>query len=98
MGDRGYKDAEKMFQDEGIKFIRPPSVSAGNALPKDIAIQAKSIASLRINVERVIGKVRSFEIVSKYTRIKSHYRKYVDYYILIACGLANMLKPIYDSK
>lgn len=97
MGDRGYKDLDEFFRTNGIPFIRPPSVMTGTKLPKDVALKAKEVASLRINVERTIRKLRGFSLIAKYSQIHAKYRKYLDFFIIIAAGLANMQKPIYKT-
>lgn len=94
MGDRGYKDCDKMFREANVNFIRPPSVIAGKKLDKKTAVEAKVIASLRINVERAIGKIRTFKIIEKYNLLPSKFRKYFDYFVVIAAALSNMLKPL----
>ncbi len=94
MADRGFKDCEKMFRDADITMIRPPSVITGEKLPKNVAVEAKMIASLRINIERTIRKLRGFKIISKYSQIPSKYRKYINYFVTISAALANMANPL----
>lgn len=58
LADRGFKHLEQTLHAKGMKLIRPPSVSAGTKLSKTEVRQTKIIASLRIDIERVIRRLR----------------------------------------
>lgn len=98
MGDRGFKDCDQFFKAANVNFVRPPSVIAGQVLDKETAIEAKIIASVRINVERAIGRIRNFKICGKYSVITAKMRKYFDDCVIIAAALANLLKPMIQNE
>ncbi|KAF9796731.1 hypothetical protein SFRURICE_014555 [Spodoptera frugiperda] len=52
--------------------------------------QAKRIAALRINVERVISRLREFHILLPHACVDHHLVPVIDDIIIIACGLINM--------
>jgi DDE superfamily endonuclease/Helix-turn-helix of DDE superfamily endonuclease len=58
MADRGFKGLEGVLDLQGVKLVRPPSISGGKPMSKDECSSGKKIAALRIHVERYIGKVR----------------------------------------
>ncbi|KAJ8959562.1 hypothetical protein NQ317_000755, partial [Molorchus minor] len=60
MADRGFKNVTNILQQ---KKTVPPSVSAATPSSADEVKQSKRIAALRVHVERVIGRLREFNIL-----------------------------------
>lgn len=55
LADRGFKDIEVEVVSRGGKLLKPPSTEAGKIYTSEEAKLCKSIAAVRIHVERVIG-------------------------------------------
>lgn len=90
MADRGFKDISHLLIKKNCTLIRPPSVSTATACTKEEVKQAKRIAALRINVERVISRLREFHILLPHACVDHHLVPVIDDIIIIACGLINM--------
>ncbi|CAH2100898.1 unnamed protein product [Euphydryas editha] len=90
MADRGFKHVEQYLRQHGVQLVRPPSVIAGNKLTKTEARETKQIASLRIHIERVIRRLREFNIMKPHACLNSTFIKILDDDITIACGLINL--------
>lgn len=94
MADRGFKHIEYLLQKKGCTLIRPPSVSSNSNLTKSEVIETKRIASLRIHIERVIGRLREFEFLTPHARIPYQTLDIIDEIVLIAAALINLQTPI----
>lgn len=90
MADRGFKHVEQYLRQHGVLLVRPPSVIAGNKLTKTEARETKQIASLRIHIERVIRRLREFNMLKPHACLNSKFLKVLDDVITIACGLINL--------
>ncbi|KAJ8913398.1 hypothetical protein NQ315_008791 [Exocentrus adspersus] len=64
MADRGFKNIDSMLVPLNCKLIRPPSTSSGVKGTKEEVKLSKRIASLRIHIERVIRRLREFEMLN----------------------------------
>ncbi|KAL4702214.1 hypothetical protein ACJJTC_004620 [Scirpophaga incertulas] len=94
LADRGFKHIEQILHEKGIKLLRPPSVIAGAKLSKAEVRQTKIIASLRINVERVIRRLREFHMLKQHSVINNNLIRVLDHVIIIACALINLQDSI----
>ncbi|XP_047034147.1 uncharacterized protein LOC124640422 [Helicoverpa zea] len=90
MADRGFKHVEPYLRKQGVQLVRPPSVTTGSKLSKNEARETKKIASLRIHVERVIRRLREFNMLKPHACINSNLVKVLDDVITIACCLINL--------
>ncbi|CAG4963203.1 unnamed protein product [Colias eurytheme] len=90
MADRGFKHVEVYLRRMGVKLVRPPSVVSGCKLSKAEAKETKQIASLRIHVERVIRRIREFNMLKPHACLNLSLVKVLDDVITIACGLINL--------
>lgn len=90
MADRGFKHVEQYLRKEGIKLVRPPSVVTGAKLSKGEVKETKQIASLRIHIERVIRRLREFNMLKPHACVNLHLVKALDEVIVIACALINL--------
>jgi len=57
-------------------------------------LETKRIASLRIHIERVIGRLREFKTLKPHVLMHLSLVSNVDDIITIACALINLQKPI----
>ncbi|GBP74278.1 hypothetical protein EVAR_58556_1 [Eumeta japonica] len=90
MADRGFKHVEQYLRKEGVQLVRPPSVTTGAKLSKSEVRETKQIASLRIHVERVIRRLREFNMLKPHACVNHNLVKVLDDVITIACGLVNI--------
>lgn len=90
MSDRGFKNISHLLQQKGCELVRPPSVAAGTRSTAEEVKHAKRIAALRIHVERVIGRLREFNMLLPHACIDNHLIPNFDYVINIACGIINL--------
>jgi len=93
MADRGFKNIDHMLSLRKCKLVRPPSVSQSKIFKQEV-LETKRIASLRIHIERVIGRLREFSTLKPHALLHINLVSNVDEIIIIACGLINLQKPI----
>ena len=94
MADRGFKNIESILQKKHCSLIRPPSVSEATTPSKEEALETKRVASLRIHVERVIGRIRVYQMLRPHACLNLRYLNIIDDVIQIVCGLINLQSPI----
>lgn len=97
MADRGFKHIENFLNRKGCLLIRPPSVSEGKPSTKDEVLETKRIASLRIHIERVIGRVGEYEMLKPHATLCSYHMKAIDDIMYVVCGLIKLQYPIIKS-
>jgi hypothetical protein len=90
MADRGFKHVEQYLRKEGVQLVRPPSVVTGAKLSKSEVKETKQIASLRIHVERVIRRLREFNMLKPHACLNTNFVKILDDVIVIACAFINL--------
>lgn len=90
MADRGFKHIAPLLIPKRCKLVRPPSVPENTKLEKSEIKESKRIASLRIHVERVIGRIREFSMVDIHSRINHNLLYLMDHIVLIVCGIVNI--------
>lgn len=98
MADRGFKEIESALVPKNIKLIRPPSVYANQKPSKEEVIKSKTIASLRIHIERVIGRIRDFKLLKPHSVVHHKHVGVLDEVVIIACGLVNLQNDIIKKK
>lgn len=96
IADRGFKKIEKLFnkKKKNYSLVRPPSVLSTEKPNKEQTVEAKRIASLRIHIERVIGRLRESDILKPHSCLPLHFMPHIDFMVKIACGLINLQSPI----
>jgi hypothetical protein len=94
LADRGFKSLEATLDAIGLKLQRPPSVYAGRALSKEDCKSGRQIASVRIHVERYIGRLREYQFIAPHATVPIKMIPYVDGAVVVACGLTNMGAPL----
>ncbi|KAL3279859.1 hypothetical protein HHI36_017365 [Cryptolaemus montrouzieri] len=90
MADREFKHVEVCLRKMGVLLVQPPSVVSGVKLTKAEAKETKQIASLRIHVERVIRRLREFNMLKPHACLNLSLVKVLVDVITIACGLINI--------
>ncbi|XP_056636272.1 uncharacterized protein LOC130444923 isoform X1 [Diorhabda sublineata] len=90
MTDKGFKNVSTKLATYGCVLIRPPSVSASTFISKDEILESKRLASLRIHVDRVIGRLREFNMLLPHVRVDLKYLSIFDDVVVIVCGLINL--------
>lgn len=97
LADRGFKEIETLLSAHSIKLLRPPSVYSGTKQTTSEALRSKVIASLRVHVERVIRRVREYNLLKPHSVVNYKYVPYLDEIVLIVCGLINLQGEIIKS-
>lgn len=90
MADRGFKHVEQYLRMHKVQLVRPPSVTTGAKLSKSEVKETKQIASLRIHVERVIRRLREFNMLKLHACLNTNFLKVIDDIIVIACSFINL--------
>lgn len=90
MADRGFKNIDELLSTKNNVLVRPPSVSSKQKSSKEEVKTAKKIASLRIHIERVISRIREFDILKPHATVNLNLVKYLDDIVVIACGIINV--------
>ncbi|XP_045497584.1 uncharacterized protein LOC123695719 [Colias croceus] len=91
MADGGFEHVEVYLSRIGVKLVRLPSVASGCKLTTAEAQETKQIEyTLRIHEERVIRRIREFNILKSHDCLNLSLVKVLDDIITIACGLINL--------
>ncbi|KAG0413524.1 hypothetical protein HPB47_009315 [Ixodes persulcatus] len=75
-----------------IAVVRPPFLHAKKQLSKAEAFATKQVAAARVHVERVIQRMKLLKIASQ--KMPWNSVPIADDVLIIACGLANLSKPV----
>lgn len=98
MADRGFKNLSELLQKKNCHLIRPPSVSANQASSAQEVKETKRIAALRVHVERVIGRLREFNMLRPHACIDNHHIQIADFIIILACGIINIQDHLFKDQ
>lgn len=90
MADRGFKNIKSLLAEKHCELIKPPSVLSTHKPTKSEVLEIKRIASLRIHIERVIGRLREFDFLKPHAVISHNMLSYTDDIIVIASALINL--------
>lgn len=91
LADRGFKDVAPDIMSKGGILIKPPSTTAGMIYTAEEAKHCKTVAAIRIHIERVIGKLRNFVFLKPQNSLLSSKRTYLlEHAITVASGICNM--------
>ena len=94
MADRGFKGIAQHLEKAKCVLIRPPSVASGTISSKEEVRNSKRIASLRIHIERLIRRVREFDMLKPHVCVHHSLIKHLDNIVDIVCGLINLQEPL----
>lgn len=78
---------------EGVHLNIPPFLNNGRLTASE-AHRTEAIARNRIHVERAIGKIKEFKILSF---IPSYLRCYADILVQLSCCLVNLQRPLFKE-
>lgn len=90
LADRGFKEIERELVAKGCKLVRPVSVGKDEKLSKQDVVNMKTVAGLRIHIERVIRRVRVYKFLDMHSCIPLSMLDLVDDIVKIVCGLVNL--------
>ena len=90
LADRGFKNLAGLLHRKGSSLVRPPSVESGTKMSKSDVRKTKQVASVRIHIERVIGRLREFYFLKPHSCIHHNMIKYLDHCTIVACGIINL--------
>ena len=76
-----------VLNEKNCELIRPPSVSSSEKMTADEVIETKRIASLRIHIERVIRRLREYNILEPHSCLDLNVMLYINDIITIVAGL-----------
>ncbi|XP_018307565.1 uncharacterized protein [Mycetomoellerius zeteki] len=94
MADRGFKQIQTILNQNKCELLRPPSISTSTKPTRQEVLKTKSIASLRIHIERVIRRVREYKILEPHSCLDWNTMSYIDSVVTIVAGLINLQNPI----
>lgn len=89
LADRGFKELETELVARGCKLVRPVSVRKNEQLAAGEVLDMKTVAALRIHIERVIRRVRLFKFLGMHACIPLSMVDLLDDAVKIACGVIN---------
>ena len=94
LADRGFKGIEQALASKGCSLVRPPSVASGACLERTDVLKMRTVAGLRIHIERVIGRLRFFRALDIHARFPLPMVDLLDDAVAIGCGLINLQERI----
>lgn len=94
LADRGYRHLADFFRNlrRGIKLIMPPVVGKNNMTDVEVE-DTRQISSNRIIIERVIGRMREFQLISH--QVDCHLKFNLDDIMMVIAGLCNINTKFY---
>ncbi|KAI5745895.1 hypothetical protein M8J76_015292 [Diaphorina citri] len=96
--NRGFKNVDALFLEKGCSLVRPPSVYVNIKPTKEEVKETKNIASLRIIIENVIGRIRHFKLLAPHACVPVKNFDQLDYAVQSACGLINLQNPVRQNN
>ncbi|KAJ8674935.1 hypothetical protein QAD02_010721 [Eretmocerus hayati] len=97
LADKGFPNIQSKIDEEGkqVMVVLPPFLEKNNAFTKEETDKTYSVAKVRIHVERIMQRIRTYKIMDK---IPAHLFKSADKIFLMSCVLVNLQPPIFDEK
>lgn len=94
MVDRGFK-IDNICIEKGINLIRPPFLKGKYQFTREEALEAKSIASARVHIERINQRIKVFKIFqNKFCWGHAHLAHDI---MIIISGICNLGSPIFSA-
>ena len=91
MADKGFH-IEKALEERGIELYRPPFLRKSRQFSKADANSTVDIAAARVHVERVIGRVKAFKMLTQ--TLPWRMVPYLHDIIVVICGITNLARPV----
>lgn len=91
--DRGFKHIASTLLEKNCILVRPPTVLSDAKISKADVKLTKQIASLRIDIERII-RIREFYMLKPHPCINTRLIAVLNDAVLIAAALVNLQEPI----
>lgn len=97
LADKGFPSVQEKIDNQGKKsfVVMPPFLEGNVAFTKEEAESTYKIASVRIHVERIMQRLRTYRVLDK---IPDHLFGYVDDILHICCVLVNLQPPIMSTS
>nr|XP_018906657.1 PREDICTED: uncharacterized protein LOC109036751 [Bemisia tabaci] len=94
MTDRGFKEVEAELRKKKCILVRPPSVAKDTKHTEEEVKLTKSVASLRIHIERAIRRVREYKFLEPHSTINHNSLGIINHAVNIGCALVNLQGPL----
>ena len=95
LADKGFLQIKTLLDEKGqnILLVMPPFMLNGEFTEQQID-ETYKIAKVRIHIERIMQRIRSFEIVNKFS---IDMLPHIDNVIFMCCVLVNLQSPIFKE-
>lgn len=93
LADRGFTVQEEILM-AGAELVMPPAAKGKSQMTSADVNKTKKVANVRIHVERVIQKLKTFQILSKVVPISSLRTGGFDDVMTVCCAIINMQTSI----
>ena len=96
LADKGFPDIKSVIDDSGKKvlLVMPPFLY-NEEFTKEETEETYDIASIRIHVERIMQRIKIFNILNK---IPVHLFPYIDDIVHMCCTFVNLKLPIISAQ
>ncbi|OXU16250.1 hypothetical protein TSAR_010167 [Trichomalopsis sarcophagae] len=97
LADKGFPEIKKVIDEKGkeVILVMPPFLHKNEDFTKQETEQTYSIAKVRIHVERIMQRLRTYQILNK---IPEHLFCCVDDILQVCCALVNLQPPIISDN
>ncbi|KAJ8669402.1 hypothetical protein QAD02_000661 [Eretmocerus hayati] len=97
LADKGFPNIQSKINEEGkqVMIVLPFFSEKNNAISKEETGNTYSVTKVRIHVERIMQRIRTYRIMDK---IPVHLFKSADKISLMICILVNLQPPIFDEE
>lgn len=93
LADKGFPEVSVKLQENGQKafIVMPPFLEKKQAFTQEETQKTYNVASVRIHVERIMQRLRIYNILNK---VPHHLFGHMDDVITVCCALVNLQPPI----
>lgn len=97
LADKGFPEIKTVIDASGkkVQMVMPPFLEKKNEFSSEETQQTYSVARVRIHVERIMQRLRTYQILHK---IPQHLFHCIDDILHICCVLVNLQPPIISDK
>lgn len=90
LADKGFPGIKSGVEGQNSILVMPPILHNGRFSEEEV-IKTYNVASVRIHIERLFARLKSFNVLNKIT---TDLLQYIDNLLLICCVLVNLSSPI----